>query len=934
MQRWIDILAALEPFENNEDAASAVGKLIPLAPLTLLDEPAPSKPAINGWKARGADLPVLVANSSDKVEQIPGRVGPHQVAAHPTPSEFAAVVWKSPVAGRVRVTGRVAHAHPACGNGVAWWVETRKGDAARVLAEGTLDLGKETTLPPRILNVNPGDLVLLAVDARDGNHVCDLTEIGLTVAETGDAGRTWDLAGDVADHVGDANPHADRLGNPAVWAFMKGPTRPVSGESSPSIPAGSVLSRWREAAADLQRQAEASRLADELKTLLSGPRPADEKHPDRKLYDALVSLDGPYLRGLELSRLKKTPAMPGKYGLDRARFGKEPERDADLVWPSNEVLELRLPAGLFRDREFVVEGNLDGPANARVVQFQVRTTPPPSEARWDGKAPLVASPDSPARARLLAGLAEFRRLFPPFVCFPHVIPTDEVVCLKSFHREDEPLIRLFLDDEQTHRIDRLWQEQRFISKFPVVENEYLPLFIGFVTQDQPKELLAYFESQREPFRRRAEAFQKDFEAAAPQQFQALYEFTSRAYRRPLSESEQQELLDLYQAMRRNKASHDDAFRGVLERVLVAPSFLYHVEQPPPGKEPGPVNDWELASRLSYFLWSSLPDEPLRQAAASGRLHEPAILAEQTRRMLKDERIRALAIEFGAQWIHVRGFDELKEKNERLFPTFDAKLRKAIYEESILFFQDLFQRDRTVAQLLDADATFLNETLARHYGIPGVSGAEWRRVEGMRKYGRGGLLGLASVLTTQAGASRTSPVLRGNWVVETLLGEKLPRPPANVPKLPEEEGGSDGLTTRQLVQKHVSAVECAVCHQRIDPFGFSLEKYDPIGRLREQELGGLPLDAKAKLRDGTEFEGIDGLRTYLLTNKKEVFTRVFCRRLLGYALGREVALSDQPLIDTMVAQAGRPEARISELVLTIVGSRQFRSIRGSAFVSDE
>ena len=164
----------------------------------------------------------------------------------------------------------------------------------------------------------------------------------------------------------------------------------------------------------------------------------------------------------------------------------------------------------------------------------------------------------------------------------------------------------------------------------------------------------------------------------------------------------------------------------------------------------------------------------------------------------------------------------------------------------------------MSQILDADYTFLNETLAKHYGIPGVSGSQWRKVDDVRKYGRGGMLGLASVQTQQAGASRTSPILRGNWVVETLLGEKLPRPPPNVPKLPEEEGGSDNLTMRQLVERHTKVAECAVCHQRIDPFGFALEKYDSIGRFRDKDLGGLAVDAKCKLKDGTEFEGIDGL----------------------------------------------------------------------------
>src|SRR4029077_4287173 len=202
------------------------------------------------------------------------------------------------------------------------------------------------------------------------------------------------------------------------------------------------------------------------------------------------------------------------------------------------------------------------------------------------------------------------------------------------------------------------------------------------------------------------------------------------------------------------------------------------------------------TRLSYFLWSSTPDAELRQRAAAGKLRDPKVVADQMLRMLKDAPLRALAIEFGTQWIHVRNFDTLKEKNEKLFPTFDPTLRKAIYEESILFFLDLFQSDRAVTQILDADYTFLNETLANHYGIPGVSGPQWRRVEGVRKFGRGGILGLASVQAKQAGASRTSPVLRGNWVVETLLAENLPPPPANVPILPDEEGGADKRTTRQ------------------------------------------------------------------------------------------------------------------------------------------
>ena len=203
------------------------------------------------------------------------------------------------------------------------------------------------------------------------------------------------------------------------------------------------------------------------------------------------------------------------------------------------------------------------------------------------------------------------------------------------------------------------------------------------------------------------------------------------------------------------------------------------------------------------------------------------------------------------------------------------------------------------------------------------------MEGVRKYGRGGVLGLASVQTKQAGASRTSPVLRGNWVVETLLGEKLPRPPANVPRLPEEEGDG-GRTMRQQVERHTKDAACATCHVRIDPFGFALENYDPIGRLRTKEMGGLAVDAKAKLKDGTQFEGIDGLRTYLLTEKKDTIVRLFCRRLLGYALGRSVTLSDTALLDEMVAELKENNGLLSTAVQAIVRSQQFRMIRGSDY----
>ncbi len=927
LKRWIEVLA-VEPLVKGRGP-----RMVPALPLTLLEEKTPkdaNRPGINGWRKRGTDLPVLVTNASDQVQHVPGRVSAHGVAMHPMPKEFVAVAWKGPAAGDVRVQGRVAHAHPACGNGVAWRLEHRRAGRAAVLGEGTLDLGKEIKPPAQALTIAKGDLLVLIVDARDGNHVCDMTEVGFTVTADGKPGRVWDLAADVADTVLAGNPHADRYGNRDTWSFVRGPSPGGIGGTAGPVPPDSVLGRWRVAATDPTRRAEAARLAREAEALLSGPRPAKVNDSGRILYDRLVTADGPLFKGVDVARLAKPRPQRTRYGLAKDRFGTRvdgtPVDEASLAAAGDSVTEVRLPAALLTRRAFVVEGRLPGVPGNRVVAFRVLTAPPGPDMPVDGAGPVLAAADGAGYKRLLQGRAAFRRVFPLFLCFPPVVPTDEVVSLKMFHREDEPLLRLFLDAAQTGQLDHLWVEHRFISRQPVAEDAYLPQFIGFVTQDQPKSMVAFFEGQRPAFRKRADDFLKEEEAAVPKQLDALLEFAGRAYRRPLRAKERADLLGLYRTLRGKGVGHDEAFRGVLARVLVAPAFLFRIEQAPPRKAAAPVNDWELATRLSYFLWSSVPDDELRRLAAAGRLRDPQVLAAQVRRMLQDARLRALAVEFGTQWIHVRGFDEFKEKNEKLFPTFDANLRKALYEEAILFFQDLFQGDRPVTRILDADYTFLNEALAKHYGITGVSGPEWRRVEGVKKYGRGGILGLGAVQARQAGASRSSPVLRGNWVVETLLGEKLPRPPPDVPKLPETEGAG-GLTMRQQVERHAKAAACAGCHVRIDPFGFALEKYDAIGRLRPNHL---TVDTRAKLRDGTEFDGVDGLRTYLLTKKKDVVVRLFCRRLLGYALGRAVTLSDQGLIDEMVAELDRNGGRLSTAVQVIVRSPQFRMIRGSEY----
>jgi len=915
LKRWIEVVA-VEPLGKPTEDTILLGRAVAQAKLELLDEKAPntSYPAINGWRKKGTDLPIVISNSSDRLENIPGTVPGRAIAVHPMPKEFVAVMWKSPIAGSVKVEARIQHAHPACGNGIAWWLEQRRGERAAVFAEGELDLGKEAKPAAKIVKVEKGDSLILAIDAKNSDHICDLTAIAITITDVEKATNIWNLSADIADNISASNPHADKLGNKDTWSFVRGPSR-LLGQAQPKlIPADSFLGQWREAAADPKRKDEAEKIAMQVRSLLSGGVPTVMKSPNRVLYDNLVSVASPLLNDVDLNRFAKARPKGMEFGLPKERFGTDGNIAADTV------VEIRLPAALFVGREFVVEGKVPEGSAARAVEFQV-----------NGKSAVAAN--AAGSKKLLAGHDDFRRVFPLFVCFPAVVPVDEVVSLKMFHREDEPLIRLFLNDAQKKQLDRLWLEHTFISKQPTAENDYLPQFIGFVTQDQPKELLAYYEGMRPLFKKQAEDFEKQLEAAIPKQLDALIEFAHRAYRRPLAEKEQLELRALYQAIRKKGAAHDEAFRGVLARILVAPAFLFRIEKAAPGKDAGPVNDWELATRLSYFLWASAPDAELRTLAAAGKLRDPKVVAEQAERMLKDGRARALAIEFGTQWLHVRGFNEHNEKNEKLFPTFDAALKSAIYEESILFFQDLFQQNRPVAHILDADATFLNETLAKHYGIPGVTGPQFRRVEKIRQYGRGGILGLASVQTKESGASRTSPTLRGNWVSETLLGEKLPKPPPDVPKISEEEAGAK-LTVRQQVEMHSKAPQCAVCHVRVDPFGFALEKYDPIGRRRDKDLGGLAVDAKAKLKDGTEFDGIDGLRNYLLEKKKDVIVRLFCRKLLGYALGRQVSLSDTALLDEMVVELNKSSGTVTTAVQMIVRSPQFRDVRGADTIEGE
>jgi hypothetical protein len=930
LRRWNDLttlsmgMAALEPLAK------------PLA-----DKP--GLPTVTGWGTDTPDeLPQVVGNSADEPKEIPGRILAHQLAVHPSPSHFVAVVWKSPIEGRVRLEAKVVHAHPPGGNGVVWWIEHRHGDHADRAGSDAIGSGQPASIPPIELTVARGSQIVLAIGPRGADHNSDLTDVDMTITELEPAARTWNLGQDVADTIRAGNPHADRHGNADVWQFAKGidSLAPIA-----RVPVDSRLAEWRTAVHKGTSAEELAKLAASVQELLVGERPPADRLPDQQLYDNLQSSRGPLLEGLDTSRFPADPATadsnpspgaPPVFGLEGERFGPgstgSSADENSLAMQAPGTIEVHVPANLFEHYEFVTEATLSSASDENIVQVEVVTEKPNlAQPARDQHTCLKGSKVQVSPE----GLAAFRQCFPQYLYYPRIVPDDETICLRMYFREDDQLCRLMIDDGQRRELDKWWAELRFVSQYPLAEQKYYATFMGFVSQDGPDEYQRVKSRVEEPVRRRGEEFAHELDELSPTQVDALIKFAARVYRRPLAESEQAELKHLYQTLREKKEmSHEDALRTTLASLFTSPLFLYRVESAPPGSEAQPVSNWELATRLSYFLWASLPDDELQQAAAAGTLTQPEVLAAQTSRMLRDGRVRGLAIEFGTQWLHVRDIRNNREKNEKLFPSFDDSLRDALAEESTRFFQNLFQEDRPVLDIFDADYTFVNGTLAKHYGIPGVTGPEWRRVDGVKKYGRGGVLGLASVLAAQSGASRTSPVLRGNWLVETLLGEKTPKPPANVPRLPDEETGGDNLTVRQMVEQHAHVAECAVCHERIDPFGFALEKYDAIGRLRDVDLGGRPIATDARLKDGTQFDGLDGLRKYLIEQRKALMLRHFCTKLLGYSLGRTVSLSDRPLVDEMVAELEKNDYRFSAAVLPIVRSKQFCNHRGMDATKDE
>jgi len=418
----------------------------------------------------------------------------------------------------------------------------------------------------------------------------------------------------------------------------------------------------------------------------------------------------------------------------------------------------------------------------------------------------------------------------------------------------------------------------------------------------------------------------------------LSTLTRRAYRRPVTEAELRPILSLYE-QGRSDGGFEAGIELALQQILVSPQFLFRIEQDPvrtddggygeAGSEPGTpyrVSDLELASRLSFFLWSSLPDDELMDLASRGRLKMPGVLEQQVTRMLADPRSEALAQNFAAQWLHLRNLPAVVPY-EVMFPDFDEGLRRALREETELFFDSIVRDDRPVLELLSADYTFLNERLARHYRVPGIYGNHFRktRITDERRFG---LLGHGSILSVTSQANRTSPVNRGHFILANLLGTPPPPPPPNVPPLGEQQQKEGrALSVRELMAVHRANPVCASCHNMMDPPGLALENFDAVGQWRDTEAGQ-PIDASGSLPDGVKFDGVVGLRQALLRNG-DLFVTAMTEKLLTYALGRGLEYYDAPAVRKIVRQAGQHEHRFSQVILGVVTSTPFQMRRSQS-----
>ncbi len=813
---------------------------------------------------------------------------------HPGPNRPVAVAWTSPVTGELLVSGRVADAHPAGLDGVSF-------ELSHVAASG---------LGQALVEVNRAS--------------ADLPDAGMHPAPLDFIREKWRAA------TTDPAP---------VLAAIKATQNQLfrsNYKQNAVIAVGNGFPAWEDLNRVVARERVEGTAREPLFRLVALPAQPDTFVVWDRL--RLEGGDGRTLVFAEHPDLRR--AVEAACG---TKFGEHPQNrpvpGTALVTAAGEELVIDLNAlpvplqkllALPRFLRADVRIDESSPETAEVQAFLI--------AAQGGGGTLAepvaeATPGNPRVARIVhprvaderaRSAAEFRDLFPPAVLFEPIIPRDAQGSVFLYHREDEPLRRLLLDEAGRTELDRLWDELDFVSEqafaTPRMYEEIQQYYRA--PNDGARIMFFYIQLFGEQVKQEEEALGAIKVTAETAHLKALLAFAARAWRRPLTGEELASILASYRTDRATGMKHDLAFRTTLVRILSSPWFLYRVEQPATGPRWQPVSGDELATRLSFLLWDSIPDDELR--AKSERLHESAVMEGQLRRMLKDDRIRGMAREFGARWLGVREFVTNHGRNLKQFPEFTPALAHALAEEPVRLFEDSLANDRPVAELIDADEVFVNEILAKHYGIPGVTGPQWRRVEKVSAYGRGGLLGLGAVLAKTAAAARTSPVKRGVWVVQ-MLGERLPQVPPGVPPLPETP--PDGLSVREITERHRKDPACANCHVRIDPYGMTLEQFDALGRLRPAE-NLKPGDAKATTREGVQIDGFAGLRDYFAGPRREDLLRTLARKLTGYALGRAVQLSDRKLVNELT-KTMVDGGRWSDVLLIIVRSEQFRCVRPAA-----
>ncbi len=402
----------------------------------------------------------------------------------------------------------------------------------------------------------------------------------------------------------------------------------------------------------------------------------------------------------------------------------------------------------------------------------------------------------------------------------------------------------------------------------------------------------------------------------------LLAFAHDAWRRQVADTDIETIMRLYRENRAQGNLYDTAVKHAMHFILVSPKFIYRIQAGEDSPEAYALNDYELADRLAFFLWASIPDQELLDLAAAGKLSDAEVLRAQARRMLADDRARALGEAFAGQWMGFYNFRGFTDPDPETYPEYTEELRHAMFEESVQFFTHIFQAGRPLTEIVTADYTFLNESLAEHYGVPGVTGEDFRKVKLPQGKPRGGIITQGTVLTGTSMPLRTSPVNRGVWILENLLGEHLPAPPPNVPPLSDEQVSTDGLTIPEQLARHREDPACMNCHMRIDPLGLSLEQFNPVGGWREEYPDGTPVDPSGQDAQGTPIVGVQGLIDYLMARDEKVL-RQFNRKLLGYALGRGIGKSDDPLLDDMLEALQGNDYQFAAALDVIVSSKQFR-----------